>query len=133
MSVVDGVHTPARAARAEVARIADRLVRAQGQLAPAAPLPHPYARRSPVELSFRRSAASTAGATLSQAPAERHNTRASEARAFDPVRPEAPTPANALARSAAVALDPAAVDRLTDDIVHRIERRARIERERRGL
>jgi hypothetical protein len=34
---------------------------------------------------------------------------------------------------AATTFDAAAVDRLTDDIVHRIERRMRIERERRGL
>ena len=30
-------------------------------------------------------------------------------------------------------LDPAFVDRLTDDVIRRVERRVRIERERRGL
>jgi hypothetical protein len=30
-------------------------------------------------------------------------------------------------------LDAATVDRLADDVIHRIERRIRIERERRGL
>jgi hypothetical protein len=30
-------------------------------------------------------------------------------------------------------LDPAAIDRLADDVIRRVERRIRIERERRGL
>jgi hypothetical protein len=33
----------------------------------------------------------------------------------------------------ATALDPVLADRLADDVIRRIERRARIERERRGL
>jgi hypothetical protein len=33
----------------------------------------------------------------------------------------------------AVALDPALAERLADDVIRRIDRRARIERERRGL
>jgi hypothetical protein len=31
------------------------------------------------------------------------------------------------------ALDPALLDRLTDDVIRRVERRVRIERERRGV
>ena len=35
--------------------------------------------------------------------------------------------------AAATVFDPAVVDRLADDVIRRIERRGRIERERRGL
>lgn len=51
-----------------------------------------------------------------------------------------PTPATAAARVIAesekarpVPLDPALVDRLTEDVIRRVERRVRIERERRGI
>ena len=48
-------------------------------------------------------------------------------------RPVVPSIAPAAPPVRATSLDPALVDRLADDVIRRVERRARIERERRGL
>jgi hypothetical protein len=42
-------------------------------------------------------------------------------------------PSNGKSAAPATALDPALMDRLTEDVIQRVERRTRIERERRGL
>jgi hypothetical protein len=47
--------------------------------------------------------------------------------------PPAPPFSGPRATSPATQLDPALLDRLTDDVIRRVERRVRIERERRGL
>ncbi|WP_342315376.1 hypothetical protein [Lysobacter sp. FW306-1B-D06B] len=52
--------------------------------------------------------------------------------AFEPIEPADLAPQVRAAMRAQV-LDPAIVDRLADDVIRRIDRRARIERERRGL
>jgi hypothetical protein len=44
-----------------------------------------------------------------------------------------PDPTARASDKRAVALDPALAERLADDVIRRIDRRARIERERRGL
>jgi hypothetical protein len=46
---------------------------------------------------------------------------------------ETSLPAASAAATRITALDPALVDRLTDDVIRRVERRVRIERERRGI
>ncbi|HVC12448.1 MAG TPA: hypothetical protein VNE59_12470 [Burkholderiales bacterium] len=54
----------------------------------------------------------------------------------DPIRSPAPAPAAVPGAREALrgaALDPALADRLADDVVRRVERRMRIERERRGV
>jgi hypothetical protein len=48
---------------------------------------------------------------------------------LDPAAP----PVRAAASQTVMKLDPALVDRLADDVIRRVERRVRIERERRGL
>lgn len=49
------------------------------------------------------------------------------------VVPSAPKPADEVRSSGVVRLDPAAADRLAEDVLRRVERQLRIERERRGL
>jgi hypothetical protein len=46
---------------------------------------------------------------------------------------ETALPAASAPAARITALDPALVDRLTDDVIRRVERRVRIERERRGI
>ena len=52
------------------------------------------------------------------------------------IQPDAqaqPTVSTARDHAAPLALDPSAIDRLADNVMQRIDRRIRIERERRGL
>jgi hypothetical protein len=52
---------------------------------------------------------------------------------FCPTSPAVASQTRESANARPVALDPAVVDRIADDVIRRVERRARIERERRGL
>jgi hypothetical protein len=99
------------------------------------PTPPVRADRSP-ELVWRRARRSP-----DDAPSEgRHpdlpssSTRASARSVPTPAAAnEAPGRAERAAATSVTNLDPALLDRLTDDVIRRVERRVRIERERRGL
>jgi hypothetical protein len=89
----------------------------------------------PVPLEWRRQAAGSAEpepaqwpAGLAPAPMPRSFIAAAEA----PPAAATPAPAGRLPAGAA-GFDPAAADRFADDVLKRVERRLRIERERRGL
>ena len=97
---------------------------------------HPHARPAPVPLAWRREPVAAGAGPDAAADTTRSGARV-------PAQPEAAAPRTAsvppglasrrLERAPLDALDPADVDRIAEDVVRRIERRARIERERRGL
>ncbi|HZR83918.1 MAG TPA: hypothetical protein VFD92_22675 [Candidatus Binatia bacterium] len=111
---------------------------------PLAPVRHRRARQEPTAPSVRldrpvdlvwRTVRSTPGA-----PGESPHARA-QTSAMPPLPSTASLPARAAEdvrdertrRAAAAPLDAAVLDRLADDVIRRVERRARIERERRGV
>jgi len=90
-----------------------------------------------VAIDWRKSASPAQGraaAPASPANAEAPAVKSPSSR-DTPSRALAPTPPAACPSSQSVttALDPSLADRLAEDVIRRIERRARIERERRGL
>lgn len=86
------------------------------------------ARQQRIELVWRRSAAVTAAEAA--APAFAAAVQAATAPGREPIAACWPPAAAAAARAAA--LDPGLADRLADDVIRRVERRVRIQRERRG-
>lgn len=59
--------------------------------------------------------------------------RADGGSSAEPRALKAPARAERVPAAPVTSLDPGLVDRLTDDVIRRVERRLRIERERRGL
>lgn len=87
---------------------------------------------NPVTLVWRKpSDATDAGAR--ELPPRDTSVRAVDTAAEGSVQRSAPAPAVMKTYAAAALLEPALVERLADDVMRRVERRARIERERRGL
>ncbi len=102
----------------------------QAAFTPASPRMQVLATRRPVELVWRanRSVAATAG---DDPPAAVTSGNVAAARPAPPTAPAGRASDKGVVWAAA--LDPLLADRLADDVIRRIDRRARIERERRGL
>jgi hypothetical protein len=108
-----------------------RSPKARAAAAPPSPRPQAFAMKRPVDLVWRTS-------RDTEAPRDTAHAATTTARStFSARSTPAEMPASA-SRSigkavvCATALDPVLVDRLADDVIRRIDRRARIERERRG-
>ena len=133
-AIVTLLHAAPAATPAPIRRV--RLRTRTTDLQDAAGIAHPHARPAPVPLAWRREPVAVGVGPDAAADTTRPGARI-------PAQPEAVVPRTtsgppALAsrqpeRAPLNALDPAAVDRIAEDVVRRIERRARIERERRGL
>ncbi len=97
-----------------------------------------WTSKRPVDLVWRTNAASTAASdgTASSMTSDSPRTRGAYARTSAAQSPSVETTnvaaAHENARVCATALDPALANRLADDVIRRIDQRARIERERRG-
>jgi hypothetical protein len=88
------------------------------------------------ELAWRRAAPTATPAAGDGADSDAPNAAQRAAARSFPTRetaPEPPAPASRPAPRRLTELDPALVDRLADDVIRRIEKRARIERDRRGF
>jgi hypothetical protein len=91
--------------------------------------------KAPIELVWRAQHSAAANASDGMMVVSGSTTLAAPA-----TMPRSPAPATAAARVIAesekarpASLDPALFDRLTEDDIRRVERRVRIERERRGI
>jgi hypothetical protein len=97
----------------------------------------PVRSERPAELVWRAALRSTAGASSGARHADRAAPSPQVPSAAPFPRPEAGVEAPARAADGAAVritdLDPRLLDRVTDDVIRRVERRVRIERERRGL
>ncbi|WP_460730628.1 hypothetical protein [Lysobacter rhizosphaerae] len=90
-------------------------------------------RSRPID-SPTRAAPTTADMQLRMSPApDGQNEAALFERASPTDQPSIHASRRTPAAPSAPAFDPSLADRLADEVIHRIERRARIERERRGL
>jgi hypothetical protein len=120
------LHLPRHAGASAVRRVAASAPE------PAAPL-KPAPRH--LELIWRRPSEASSESVrrprevAAPPPAQGHAVPAAVQKELDPGAP----PGRAAVSQTVMKLDPALVDRLADDVIRRVERRVRIERERRGL